>query len=251
MTQDSEHFDRLRADEQERQKERVAANQAGQDGDEPHYEEGKEPGHLGNDTSKMPLLDTDLKKIAREGMDDRERNPEVAEALDKLHGLGIPNPGLEANDALEGDETVDDRATERSSAGAAAGASAADDDRIRADVRDDRVREDVREDRVGDDHVREDRVGDDSDAQWWAGLSPEDRYAVIESVRLDQDPEPPATFERPTGARADFVRNTPEYHERFAGADHIARQDDAGFGRGAVPAAHEDTAPLDDERRGR
>lgn len=52
-----------------------------------------EPGHLGNDLSKMTLLETDLEKIARE--DQRESDPEVQQALSELQELtdrlGIPD----------------------------------------------------------------------------------------------------------------------------------------------------------------
>lgn len=52
-----------------------------------------EPGHLGNDLSKMTLLETDLEAIAAEG--DPEPNPEIQGALADLNKitdeLGIPD----------------------------------------------------------------------------------------------------------------------------------------------------------------
>lgn len=86
-------------------------------------------------------------------------------------------------------------------------------------------------------------AGPDSVDAWWAALSPETRLQVIESVRLDEDPADYAVA-RPTAEQADFVRRQPEYLERFAGADAIARADDAGFGLDPVPNAHADTVPL-------
>ena len=81
-------------------------------------------------------------------------------------------------------------------------------------------------------------------AAWWAALTPEQRYSAIEMVRLNQDPDHTSPLERPTGDQADFVRGTPEYLERFAGADRIARVDETGIGPSIVPEAHDDTEPL-------
>ncbi|HHU37997.1 MAG TPA: hypothetical protein GXZ45_01720 [Propionibacterium sp.] len=85
-------------------------------------------------------------------------------------------------------------------------------------------------------------------ADWWAGLSLEERYMAIETVRLDQDADHPhgarTGAERPTGERAEWVRQQPEYLERWAGAENIAQKDDPGFGRKASPDAHDDTQPL-------
>lgn len=84
----------------------------------------------------------------------------------------------------------------------------------------------------------------DDHAGWWASLSTEQRYTAIEMVRLDQDPEFATTIERPTGERAEFVRGTPEYLERFAGADKIAHTDETGIGPDIVPGSHDDTKPI-------
>ena len=86
----------------------------------------------------------------------------------------------------------------------------------------------------------------ESHEQWWNGLSAEGRYRAIETVRLEQDPDYPHG-ERPTGERAEWVRRQPEYLERWAGADHIAQQDDVGFGPRTVPDAHADTQPIVDD----
>lgn len=84
---------------------------------------------------------------------------------------------------------------------------------------------------------------DDDHAAWWAGLSPENRYMVIEMVRLDQDPQH-IDAERPTAERAEFVRQQPEYLERFASAERIAEVDQTEIGRDLTPEAHDRTAPL-------
>ena len=82
--------------------------------------------------------------------------------------------------------------------------------------------------------------------QWWAGLSQEERYMAIETVRLDQDPDYPLgqVGERPTSERAEWLRQRPEYMERWAGAENIAQKDDIGIGLDPVPDAHADTEPL-------
>ena len=79
--------------------------------------------------------------------------------------------------------------------------------------------------------------------QWWAGLSGEERLLAIETVRLDQDPDN-STYERPTGERAEWLRQRPEYLERWAGAEHIAQQDAHPLTGRAVPDAHADTFPV-------
>ncbi|MDO5535162.1 MAG: hypothetical protein Q4F65_10985 [Propionibacteriaceae bacterium] len=88
----------------------------------------------------------------------------------------------------------------------------------------------------------------ESHEQWWAGLSQEERYLAIETVRLDQDTDYPhgqrEGAERPTGERAEWLRGQPEYLERWAGAENIAQQDETGLGPSTVPDAHADTAPL-------
>lgn len=87
----SDHFENLRQDEAQSAHERdvnqaFAERQADDAADEAPYEEGKEPGHLGNDTSGMTLLDTDLEALARE---EREPNPEVRQALDELREIPV------------------------------------------------------------------------------------------------------------------------------------------------------------------
>lgn len=82
-------------------------------------------------------------------------------------------------------------------------------------------------------------------AAWWAALGPEERLLTIEAVRLDAPLDPPART-APTPEQAEFVRRKPEYLERFASADLIARQSDAGLGPDPVPDAHADTVPLHD-----
>lgn len=81
-----------------------------------------------------------------------------------------------------------------------------------------------------------------SHEQWWAGLSQEERYLAIETVRLDQDAD--WGDGRPTGERAAWLRRRPEYLERWAGAENIARQDATGIGLDTVPDAHGATYPL-------
>lgn len=83
---DNQHFENLRREEQERARERRLAGNA--EPEEIQYEEGKEPGHLGNDTSKMKLLETDLEAIAKGETDiPREKNPDVAQALKELQEI--------------------------------------------------------------------------------------------------------------------------------------------------------------------
>ena len=74
----------------------------GYGGDEQHLTENPEleerdpdapePGHLGNDLSKMTLLETDLEALAADH--EHEDNPEVQQALHDLHELtdelGLP-----------------------------------------------------------------------------------------------------------------------------------------------------------------
>lgn len=56
-----------------------------------------QPGHLGNDTSKFKLLDTDLATIARNGpREGRDPIPGVQEALQKLDEIDVD---LDADDS--------------------------------------------------------------------------------------------------------------------------------------------------------
>ncbi|MDO5683435.1 MAG: hypothetical protein Q4G46_11465 [Propionibacteriaceae bacterium] len=49
-----------------------------------------QPGHLGNDLSKMKLLETDLAEIATKDMhEDRDPIPGVQEALQKLNEMDV------------------------------------------------------------------------------------------------------------------------------------------------------------------
>ncbi|MDO5534673.1 MAG: hypothetical protein Q4F65_08485 [Propionibacteriaceae bacterium] len=65
----------------------------GQEDEHVHHEEvvderdpdAPEPGHLGNDLSKMTLLETDLEQIAK--ADDGEPDPAIQEALADLTAL--------------------------------------------------------------------------------------------------------------------------------------------------------------------
>lgn len=68
-----------------------------------------------------------------------------------------------------------------------------------------------------------DAADNQSNEQWWDGLSQEQRYLAIETVRLNQDPDYPHGH-RPTGERADWLRQRPEYREQVAIAENIARQ---------------------------
>ena len=85
---------------------------------------------------------------------------------------------------------------------------------------------------------------DQSHEEWWAGLSQEERFLAMETVRLDQDPDYPHPG-RPTGERAEWIRRQPQYLERYTDADATAHKDDVGLGISSVPEAHEDTQPLD------
>ena len=78
---------------------------------------------------------------------------------------------------------------------------------------------------------------------WWAGLSGDERMLAIETVRLDQPLDIPGA-EQLDADHAEFVRRTPEYLERFAGAEQIARVDETGIGPGILPESHRDTHPL-------
>lgn len=50
----------------------------------------KQPGHLGNDTSKMKLLDTDLAEVAKQDpQHGRDPVPGVQEALRKLNEIEV------------------------------------------------------------------------------------------------------------------------------------------------------------------
>ncbi|MDO5499036.1 MAG: hypothetical protein Q4F67_05060 [Propionibacteriaceae bacterium] len=52
--------------------------------------EDRQPGHLGNDTSKMTLLETDLAEVARKDpQEGREPVPGVQEALRKLEEIEV------------------------------------------------------------------------------------------------------------------------------------------------------------------
>lgn len=82
----NEHFAVLREQEAERNRDRDLAGEP-QVEDQPTYEEGQEPGHLGNDLSRMTLLDTDLEQIAKDGTDDREANEDVQQALRDLNEI--------------------------------------------------------------------------------------------------------------------------------------------------------------------
>lgn len=54
--------------------------------DNTHFEEGREPGHLGNDTSGMTLLETDLGNLTRQ---ESEPNDDVRQALKHLKTFDI------------------------------------------------------------------------------------------------------------------------------------------------------------------
>lgn len=96
-------------------------------------------------------------------------------------------------------------------------------------------------------------------ADWWAALSGEDRYLVMDCVRLDEvdrlpqlgqarpAPAPLVEAGRPSRALSDFVRRTPEYELRFAMADDTARKDDIPIGPSNVPDAHSHTQPITDK----
>lgn len=88
---DNTHFDNLRAEEAQREHERrvseAFAERDGMSDVQPDsYEEGKEPGHLSNDTSGMTLLHEDLDELARQ---EHEPNEEVRQALEDLKELNI------------------------------------------------------------------------------------------------------------------------------------------------------------------
>ncbi|WP_040283718.1 hypothetical protein [Tessaracoccus massiliensis] len=86
---DNTHFENLRRDEEQSQHERAVndafAERAGAH-DAPQFEEGKEPGHLGNDTSGMTLLETDLANLTRQ---ESEPNDDVRQALKHLKKFDI------------------------------------------------------------------------------------------------------------------------------------------------------------------
>ena len=54
--------------------------------------QGAEPGHRGNDTSEMKLLQTDLAEIAKQDpQHGRDPIPGVQEALKKLEDIDVPD----------------------------------------------------------------------------------------------------------------------------------------------------------------
>lgn len=82
---DNTRFEVLREQEAQREHDRELA---GEPVVEEHvHEPGKEPGHLGNDLSRMTLLETDLEQLARDGGSDHEPNPDVQQALRDLEQI--------------------------------------------------------------------------------------------------------------------------------------------------------------------
>lgn len=107
----------------------------------------------------------------------------------------------------------------------------------------------TRSDAFHDDTPGGDGRREQTHEQWWAGLSLEDRYHAIETVRLDADPDGPVLPDRPVGERAEFVRRQPEYLERYAAAERIAAMDDSGGGLDTRPDALDRTRPLGEGER--
>lgn len=53
-------------------------------------QDGQQPGHRGNDMSRMTLLETDLAELARKDIhEDRDPIPGVQEALQKLNEMDV------------------------------------------------------------------------------------------------------------------------------------------------------------------
>lgn len=96
----------------------------------------------------------------------------------------------------------------------------------------------------------------DSFDAWWERLSGEDRYLIMDNVRLEESvglaeiegrhPAPAALVKGkgPSAALSDFVRRHVDYLQRFAIADNTARVDPTPDGPGEAPEVHERTAPI-------
>lgn len=87
---DNAHFENLRAEQEQSAHERVVneafAERAEHTDGHHDYEQGREPGHLGNDTSDMSLLETNLEELTRQ---EREPNEDVRQALEDLKDLNF------------------------------------------------------------------------------------------------------------------------------------------------------------------
>lgn len=85
---DNTHFENLRRDEEQARHERVVNSAFAGDAtsDDPAAEEGHAPGHLGNDTSGMTLLQDNLEELTHQ---EREPNQDVQQALEDLSKLHI------------------------------------------------------------------------------------------------------------------------------------------------------------------
>lgn len=80
---DNQRFELLREEEAERERDRQRAGSPV--AEEYTHEEGKEPGHLGNDLSKMTLLETDLEDLAKHH--ETTPNEDVRKALRELRDI--------------------------------------------------------------------------------------------------------------------------------------------------------------------
>lgn len=83
---DNTRFEVLRQQEAERNRDRERIDREAAES-ERAYPEGEEPGHLGNDLSRMTLLDTDLEALARGEGQEREPNEDVRRALEDLDNI--------------------------------------------------------------------------------------------------------------------------------------------------------------------
>lgn len=96
---DNAHFQNLQAEEQQRAHERevqeaFAEREGNNDDISAEYADGEQPGHLGNDTSGMSLLETNLEELTQQ---EREPNEDVRQALEDLKDLNFRDAIEEAD----------------------------------------------------------------------------------------------------------------------------------------------------------